>query len=76
MIYASAWLSMNVLSLDEERVVCYSKEKPLQEVLRKYGFKPIGVDMTAAFNIGGAFHCWTCDIRRKGEMQEYFHKFD
>ena len=68
-------MSMNVLSLDEKRVVMQSKEQPLADLLEKYGFKIIEVDMSNAYNIGGALNCWTLDIRRRGELKTYFDKF-
>ncbi|KAI0230063.1 Glycine amidinotransferase, mitochondrial [Lamellibrachia satsuma] len=71
-VYTSCWLSMNTLSLDEERIIVYSKEQPIIDLFQKLGLKPIPVDMTDAFNFGGAFHCWTVDVRRRGQLQSYF----
>ena len=71
-VYTSRWISLNTLSLDEERIVVYSKEQPMIDLFKSLGLKPIPVDMTAAFNFGGAFHCWTVDIRRRGQLQSYF----
>ncbi|OAF64881.1 hypothetical protein A3Q56_07409 [Intoshia linei] len=62
---------MNILSLDEERIIVQKGEIPLIKKLKEYGMKPIEVDMTDAYDFGGAFHCWTLDVRRKGKLQSY-----
>ena len=71
-LYTSNWLSLNTLSIDEKRVICYSKEEPIMKLFRKLGMTPIPVDFTSAFFFGGAFHCWTSDVRRRGKLQSYF----
>ena len=63
---------MNVLSLDEERVVMQKGEEPLKKFFTKLGLKPIEVDMRSAYHLGGAFHCWTLDIKRRGKLEDYF----
>jgi len=70
--FSSKWLSMNVLMLDEKRVVCSKDEEPTHKMFRKLGIEPIPVDMKFANSLGGAFHCWTCDIRRRGTLESYF----
>ena len=32
----------------------------------------IQVDISHANALGGGFHCYNCDIRRRGELQSYF----
>jgi len=71
-LYTSNWLSLNTLNIDEKRVIVYSREEPLMKLFRELGMTPIPVDLTDAFVFGGAFHCWTCDVRRKGTLQSYF----
>ena len=63
---------MNTLNIDEERIICYSKEQSMIKFLRKLGMKPIPVDFTDCFVFGGAFHCWTTDVRRRGKLQSYY----
>lgn len=71
--YSSKWLlNMNVLMLDEKRVVIDTDEVPTQKVFESLGIKCIKVSIKNANAIGGGFHCWTCDIRRKGELKSYF----
>ena len=71
-LYSSNWLSMNTLSIDEKRIIVYSKEVATIQFLRKLGMTPIPVDFTDCFVFGGAFHCWTVDVRRRGTLQSYF----
>lgn len=66
------WLSMNVLSLDERRVVVEESEAPLIAMLRGWGFEPIPCAFRHAYKFGGSFHCATVDIRRRGGLQSYF----
>ncbi|CAH8828496.1 unnamed protein product [Trichobilharzia szidati] len=68
----SNWLSMNVLMLDPNRVIIESEETGMQELYRSFGVKPIPVKLRHANSIGGGFHCWTCDIRRKSKLESYF----
>jgi len=68
----SKWIALNVLSLGTERVVMQRGEEPLRKMLVYHGMKPIEVDMRSAYALGGGFHCWTLDIRRRGKLQSYF----
>lgn len=70
--FTSKWISINVLSIDEERVVVEEQEAPLIAFLKEHGFKPIPVPFQNFMNFGGAFHCATCDVRRRGTLQSYF----
>jgi len=69
---SSKWLSMNVLMLDEKRVVVDAHEIPTQKMFESLGIKCVKVDIRYANSLGGGFHCWTCDVRRRGELQSYF----
>ncbi len=69
---SSAWVSMNVLSLDERRVLVESQEKELMEALRAWGFEPVPCPFRGFNALGGAFHCATADVRRRGDLQSYF----
>ncbi|XP_064626744.1 glycine amidinotransferase, mitochondrial-like [Lineus longissimus] len=70
--FSSNWLSMNTLMLDEKRVICGKEEVPTQKMFAKLGIKCITLDITHANYFGGGFHCWTCDVRRRGVMESYF----
>jgi glycine amidinotransferase len=68
---SSAWISMNVLMLDEERVVVERSQTSMIRALREWGFRPIPCAFTSYGPYGGAFHCATLDIRRRGTLQSY-----
>ncbi|XP_072888905.1 glycine amidinotransferase, mitochondrial isoform X2 [Hemitrygon akajei] len=69
---SSKWLSMNVLMLDEKRVMIEKDETTTQKMFEKLGIATIKVNIRNANSLGGGFHCWTCDIRRRGTLQSYF----
>ena len=69
---SSVWLSMNLLMLDPQRVVVEASQEPLIELLRNWGFEPIPCPFSNYFMYGGAFHCATLDIRRRGTLESYF----
>nr|CAH8825787.1 unnamed protein product [Trichobilharzia regenti] len=68
----SNWLSMNVLMLDPNRVIIECEEIGMQKLYKSFGVKPIPVKLRHANSIGGGFHCWTCDIRRRSKLESYF----
>lgn len=68
----SMWLNMNVLMLDEERVIVERSQEPMIKALRSWGLKPIPCDFLHFNPYGGAFHCATLDIRRRGTLESYF----
>jgi glycine amidinotransferase len=67
----SAWISINVLSLDQRRVVVDATQPTLHRRLREWGFEPMPIPFLAYGPFGGAFHCATLDIRRRGTLQSY-----
>lgn len=68
------WLSMNMLSLDETRVIVEASEEPTIKALINWGFDPIPVDFRNNYMYGGSFHCATVDIRRAGTLKTCFRK--
>jgi glycine amidinotransferase len=71
MYFSSSWLSMNLLSLDEETVVVERQEEPLIDALTAWGIECIPVDFRHVYTFGGSFHCATLDVRRDGQLQSY-----
>jgi len=69
---SSKWLSMNVLMLDPKRVVVDANETTIQKMFESLGIECIKVSIRFANSLGGGFHCWTTDIRRRGTLQSYF----
>ena len=75
--FSSKWLSMNILSIDENTVIVEKKEKPLIDILENtYGFRVIPIDFFDAYMFGGGFHCQTLDLYRDGTQKSYFPYFD
>ena len=72
MFNCSKWISMNVVMLDEKRVIVSREEDTLIKALKDWGFKPIPCSFYDFETIGGGFHCASVDIRRRGELQSYF----
>jgi len=72
MYTCSKWLNMNVLMLDEDRVIVSKGEDDLIQAFKNWGFKPITCDFYHFASIAGGLHCATVDIRRRGELESYF----
>jgi glycine amidinotransferase len=68
---SSRWISMNLLMLDEERVIVERQEPELMRQLRDWGLKPIPCSFTNFYAFGGSFHCATLDVRRRGGVGSY-----
>jgi len=68
----SVWIHMNVLMLDTERVIVEKSQETMIRALKDWGFKPIPCAFMDFIPFGGAFHCATLDIRRRGGLQSYF----
>lgn len=68
----SPWTSINVLMLDEKRVIVDKSQVSLIRALKDWGFEPIGCAFLNYGPFGGSFHCATLDIRRRGTLQSYF----
>jgi len=66
------WLGMNMLSLDEKRILVEKREEPMIRALQGWGFQPIPCSFRANYRYGGSFHCATVDIRRRGTLKSYF----
>jgi glycine amidinotransferase len=72
MYNCSRWISMNVLMLDQERVIVSKGEDTLIQALKDWGFKPIPCSFWHFATIGGGLHCATVDVRRRGRLESYF----
>jgi glycine amidinotransferase len=72
MYTCSKWLSMNVLMLDQERVIVSKGEDRLIQALKDWGFRPIACNFYHFESIAGGLHCATVDVRRRGNLESYF----
>jgi glycine amidinotransferase len=68
----SGWANMNVLMLDEKRVIVEKSQEPMISALKKWGFTPLPCAFEAYYPFGGSFHCAILDIRRRGSLKSYF----
>lgn len=68
----SDWISLNVLMLDEKRVVCEKNQPSMRRALADWGFEPIPVSFLHYAPFGGSFHCAALDVRRRGTLASYF----
>ena len=71
-VFPGNWLSMNVLMLDEKRVLVEKEETPIIKMFEDLNITPIPLSIRNANFLDGGFHCWTCDIRRRGILQSHF----
>ncbi|MER5215674.1 amidinotransferase [Streptomyces sp. NPDC002838] len=65
------WLNMNVLMIDEKRVIAERHHTGMLRALEKWGFEPIPCDLLHYAPFGGSFHCATLDVRRRGTLESY-----
>ena len=72
MYNCSRWISMNVVMLDEQRVIVSKGEERLISAFKRWGFTPIECPFYDFETIGGGFHCASVDIRRRGTLRSYF----
>ena len=68
----SKWINMNILMLDEKRVIVEKSDEPMISAMKSWGFQPILCNFRNFNSFGGSFHCATADIRREGTLQSYF----
>jgi glycine amidinotransferase len=66
----SPWTSINVLSIDEKRVIVEERQPSLIKAFKDWGYEPIPCDFIAYGPFGGAFHCATLDTVRRGPKPE------
>lgn len=65
------WLSMNILMIDEKRVIAERHHTDTLRALESWGFEPIPCDLLHYAPFGGSFHCATLDVRRRGRLESY-----
>ncbi|MCP3757014.1 amidinotransferase [Streptomyces sp. TBY4] len=60
----SAWVSINLLVVDDRHVLVEAEDEKLQTLLTSLGFTPLPSPFRNVQALGGSFHCATLDIRR------------
>jgi len=71
-LMASPWVGMNVISLDENTLVCDERQTNLIKVLEKHKFNIVTVCMRHIYTQGGGLHCATLDTVRNSKLESYF----
>lgn len=72
LILTSKYIDLNVLSIDENRIVVNSQFPQLIRLLEKKYFTVIPVQHRHRRIFAGGFHCFTIDIVRSGTYENYF----
>lgn len=70
--FCERWLNMNLLMLDEKRIIVDPHHVGTMRALERWGFEPIPCAFMHYAVFGGAFHCATLDVRRRGSLESYF----
>jgi scyllo-inosamine-4-phosphate amidinotransferase 1 len=63
--YASKWVGMNMLSIDENTVVIDAAQTQLIKDLERCGITSIPLTLRHSRTLGGSFHCVTLDLIRE-----------
>ncbi|MFI2415670.1 glycine amidinotransferase [Streptomyces sp. NPDC018947] len=71
LVLTSPYIDINVLSLDEQRVLVNADCTGLLKTLEGEGFTVIPVRHRHRRLFGGGFHCFTLDTRRTGGPEDY-----
>jgi len=63
--YASKWVGMNMLSVDENTVIIDAAQTQLIKDLESCGITSIPLTLRHSRTLGGSFHCVTLDLIRE-----------
>lgn len=67
----SAYIGLNILSVDPNTVICDAAQEPLMRELEKYKIDCVPVKFRHAMTLAGGIHCTTLDLRRRGTLESY-----
>lgn len=73
-MYTETYFELNCLSIDDRNVIMLAENPILAEDLSFRGITVHWVPFRTRSFWDGAMHCLTVDIRRAGDMQDYFPK--
>ncbi|MFF8656733.1 amidinotransferase [Streptomyces huasconensis] len=68
----SKWINMNVLMIDEHRMVVEAQDEPMRRFAEEWEIEAIPCPFRNFNSFGGSFHCATVDVRRRGGLLSYF----
>lgn len=63
--YASKWIGLNMLSVDEDTVIIDASQSDLIKSIEKCGVTCIPLTLRHSRTLGGGFHCVTLDLVRE-----------
>lgn len=64
--YASKWIGLNMLSIDQETIIVDKNQIALIKQLEQAKFTVIPLELRHSRTLGGGFHCVTLDLHRVG----------
>lgn len=62
--YASKWIAMNMLSINEHTVIVDRYQDSLISLLEQHGMTVVPLELRHSRTLGGGFHCTTLDLVR------------
>ena len=65
--YASKWIAMNMLVVDQHTVIVDRHQTELIKTLESYKFTVIPLELRHSRTLGGGFHCVTLDLVRSAK---------
>lgn len=68
---ASTWIGMNLLMVNPDLAIVEKNQNPLIKQLEQKKINVLPLPMRHARTLGGAFHCVSLDVRRKGKLEKY-----
>ena len=73
LVLASPSIDINVLSYDQNTVICHDEYwSLLQPLLKPYGIEALPCQLRHSEIFSGAFHCLSLDVRRRSKLENYF----
>lgn len=66
------WLAINMFSISPKKVLVESSQTKIIDFLEDRDFDVIPIELYALNDFGGGLHCATLDLRRDGELKDYF----
>jgi N-dimethylarginine dimethylaminohydrolase len=65
--YASSWIGINMLSIDQSTVIVDEVQTNIINILEKKNFTVVPVPLRHSRTLGGGFHCVTLDLERDND---------